>query len=465
METCSVCVETFNKSNRKKVTCPFCQYESCALCTKTFILSDVNAPHCMNCNKAWSRYFLSTVFSIGFLNKEYRNARADMLFQLERSTMPDTQKHLEIYKTIRGLRREYNRNNADINELKRSRRTSFTPEMKRVEIDLRKRIETLTLENEYILFVIDHLGGEFISREKKERRAVSKACGQEGCRGFINENWVCCVCEVPMCRMCHEMKRKDEEHTCDENTIKTVEELNSSAYRPCPKCTTMIFKIDGCRQMFCTNPSCHTAFDWVSGNIITGNIHNPHYYEYMNRTGGGERVAGDIQCGGLIGINDLLRFIRNIVPTTRNMNNDTPGYKIIAFHRHLVEFSDPMGPNAIMVVNEVEPFYRNLKERIQYMLGEIPEETFKTLIHQRDKHMLKKRELAMIATTAVQIMTDIYARITQARTKEDITNLETEVEHASGYINHLFENVSRAFSCVAPRFQWIGIKNHAYFKS
>jgi len=37
--------------------------------------------------------------------------------------------------------------------------------------------------------------------------------------------------------------------------------------------------VHNCSQMFCV--SCHTAFDWRTGNIETGTIHNPHYFQYL----------------------------------------------------------------------------------------------------------------------------------------------------------------------------------------
>jgi hypothetical protein len=42
-----------------------------------------------------------------------------------------------------------------------------------------------------------------------------------------------------------------------------------------------IEKVSGCNQMFCVQ--CHTAFDWATGEIETGVIHNPHYFDMMKR--------------------------------------------------------------------------------------------------------------------------------------------------------------------------------------
>lgn len=50
-----------------------------------------------------------------------------------------------------------------------------------------------------------------------------------------------------------------------------------------------------CDQMFCSQ--CHTAFSWRTGEIETGRIHNPHYFQYLRTLAGGNEIRrepGDI---------------------------------------------------------------------------------------------------------------------------------------------------------------------------
>jgi hypothetical protein len=54
-----------------------------------------------------------------------------------------------------------------------------------------------------------------------------------------------------------------------------------------------IEKISGCNQMWCTIKDCNTAFDWATGKIINGPMHNPHYHEYL-RTLAPQAVNNDM---------------------------------------------------------------------------------------------------------------------------------------------------------------------------
>jgi hypothetical protein len=104
-------------------------------------------------------------------------------------------------------------------------------------------------------------------------------CPISDCMGFVGMDHVCGLCKVEVCKDCMEPKKSD--HTCNTDNILNVRALRKEA-KPCPKCAAMISKIDGCDQMWCTQ--CHTAFSWRTGAEETL-VHNPHFYEWMRRTG------------------------------------------------------------------------------------------------------------------------------------------------------------------------------------
>lgn len=104
-------------------------------------------------------------------------------------------------------------------------------------------------------------------------------CANTDCRGYIKD-WYCSLCKQTTCKMCNNII--EEGHICNDDEIKTVELLRESTeYKNCPKCTTLISKISGCDQMFCVK--CATAFSWKTLKIDNGRIHNPHYFEWITK--------------------------------------------------------------------------------------------------------------------------------------------------------------------------------------
>jgi hypothetical protein len=80
-----------------------------------------------------------------------------------------------------------------------------------------------------------------------------------------------------------ERKRHVDLAQCDENDVKSWALIKETSVA-CPKCGTSIQKVSGCNQMWCTVQNCNTAFDWATGKVINGPIHNPHYHDFL-RTG------------------------------------------------------------------------------------------------------------------------------------------------------------------------------------
>ena len=141
-------------------------------------------------------------------------------------------------------------------------------------------------------------------KKKQAKREFIMPCPDEGCKGFLSTGYKCNICEKFSCSKCLVVMgtSKDENHVCDEDLVATVEEIKKNS-KPCPKGGVSTSKIDGCSQMWCVE--CHATWDWRTGNLVNGVIHNPHYYEILQKTGIDVRNPGDFVCGGLIQIHHL----------------------------------------------------------------------------------------------------------------------------------------------------------------
>jgi hypothetical protein len=263
------------------------------------------------------------------------------------------------------------------------------------------------------------------------RRIVSRnyKCSNEECKGFLTDGkWTCDLCTKETCKKCHETVT-GADHTCDPTTVATVELLMKDS-KNCPKCATTIFKISGCSQMYCT--SCHTAFEWGTLEIVTGVIHNPHYYEWLRKNGGAPRQVGDIPCGGLP---DARLFWR--------MNEHIANAHRLATH---VEWA--VIPN----YRPVEGINLNRDLRINYMIDLMTIKAFKAELQKREKAQEKKREVSTIMNTFLVVASDIFRRVLDApRTVQGDAEFIKELHAIRTFTNEtLIENVSRVYKCVVP---------------
>ena len=151
--------------------------------------------------------------------------------------------------------------------------------------------------------------------EKKEKTKTKfiMPCQHEKCKGFLNENYICGLCDEKCCKKCFEMLGNNEDeiktHECNKEQVETAKLINSTT-KPCPKCGQRIHKVSGCDQMWCIE--CKTSFSWKTGELVNGVIHNPHYFQYLREnTTNGEipRQPGDIPCDN--NMNDILIHIMN----------------------------------------------------------------------------------------------------------------------------------------------------------
>ncbi len=247
---------------------------------------------------------------------------------------------------------------------------------------------------------IDELG----EVKSKKARVFVRACPNNDCRGFLSSHWKCGLCELYTCSKCHVLKgthinKENDDHTCNPDDVLTATLLKKDS-KPCPKCAAQIFKISGCDQMWCT--ICSTAFSWKTGLLITnGIIHNPHYYEWMRRTGVTERNPLEIRCGRELNYT-FLREVRNNINRMFEVNDRSCIYErvsnMVQSVLHVQELARNMHPNAVE---------NNFVERFAYLKNKISLTVFKKNIQRLNKRFDLNREKRDILNTFVQTATDI----------------------------------------------------------
>jgi len=287
--SCDICCDKFNKSSHLKVICPFfeCSFETCKQCVRTYILNTTNEPHCMNCKNLYDKDYLVKNLNKSFMETDYKNHRRKLLVDKEIAKSAELMPL--VSQTI--LKEEKQQ---QIKEVTKQKDEFYQIYLKNAR-ELDKNIDKIKSEIQAITNGTD----------KGERKQFIKACPVDNCKGFLSTQHLCEICKIYCCKDCEEPVgyTRDAPHVCNDDNIKS-RALIKKETKPCPKCGVRIFKIIGCDQMWCTE--CQVTFSWNTGKlIVTTQIHNPHYYEYIKKGGIVPRNPEDTVCGGLINYSQL----------------------------------------------------------------------------------------------------------------------------------------------------------------
>lgn len=282
---CSVCLESFTEGIRKPVKCPHCEVESCMQCAKRTMLMWASDPKCSACNKPWSSDTVDTLFTKLFRRGPLRQQTIQNLLEQERSLFPQTSQRIDAEAAREELKHMQTLLSNTLNTVLSSR-VALTDDlvlkirgMKQRMTDLGRR--TLQEQNEPLA--------------ARQARIATK-CPGAGCLGYLNLASNCALCGIHVCKTCNKNVGTDRKvvHECNADDAASWALIKSEC-KMCPKCSTPVSKVDGCNQMWCT--ACNTAFDWASGRVVNGPIHNPHYAEFLRMGGGLQGFQGaNVEC-------------------------------------------------------------------------------------------------------------------------------------------------------------------------
>jgi len=214
--------------------------------------------------------------------------------------------------------------------------------------------------------------------------------------------------------------------------------------------------LHNCSQMFCT--ICHTAFDWRTGRVETGPLHNPHYYEWMRRNGTLEREANDVPCGREIN-HHIFTTLRTLF--SRHESTDTENApklrqllnQITEYARLVIHYRYASLPRYQYNSDDITQ-----QLRIQYMRNFICEDYFKVALQKEYKKSCKYREICDVIQLLIATMTDIIFRfVDELKKPEWKHNLDhiDEIKKIMEYADECFLKISRTYSSVPLRAKYL----------
>ena len=459
---CGICCETFNKSTRIPITCPRadCGWEACKTCVRTFILGSPTDPSCMKCFHAWDIEFVINELNRSFWIGEYRTHRKEMLLEAEMSKLPDTMVAAKQYKQVMDLEIE--------SDKYRDRIKMYKDAIIQLNNDISWNNRRI-----YRLRRAIREGNDADDTENSSKKKFLMKCSYDDCRGYLSTQYKCEICEKYTCSKCLEpigLSKDNNGHICNEDNVKSAE-LVKKETKPCPNCTSRIYKIDGCDQMFCT--TCHSAFSWKTGNIIKGVIHNPHYYEWqrqISETGEAPRAVGDVPCGGLINHIQYRHLIRDLIPNNVPISlyrdvSYSPEIKMMyefrrelnRIHRMINHATHVCIPGLTQRIDETTD---HKYFRIDYILNIITKEQLQDAVYKQDNIRAKCTALRNIWQVFELCGIEFFENVrhlvynSEDSKKEKINTVKGMIQQIrtfTEYCNKLFANVSVTWGHVVPK--------------
>tara|TARA_B100001287_G_scaffold269676_1_gene267424 strand:- start:560 stop:1777 length:1218 start_codon:yes stop_codon:yes gene_type:complete len=405
----------------------------------------------MNCRIEWNIEFIENSFTKVFVKNTYYPEKTKLLLDRQKSMLPETQPIVEILHNRVDLI-------GDINKMKDKKQDLYD--------EIRNIDNEISLIYRRIANAEDaHAGKRLMKPNESPKKEFIKKCPFNNCNGFLSTAWKCSLCNCNVCPKCHQIKSCGEEesemspHICNEDDIKSVALIKKDS-KPCPKCNSLIFKIDGCNQMWCTN--CHVAFNWVTLQIEVGRVHNPEYFRWMREHGGGMPREEDRICGGdadIVTFYPLHTFLTRIRP---------PNFKQIEFSKWdcqskaIIECFRQMNHLRYYEMPRFEDINSESKKqslRIKFMMKEISEEQWLKQLITLEKINKRKYDYRCLIDMVTQCISDnLGLHMRENRFTEKMFNIQSLNEIIDYYNTHM-DNLAKKYKTRSLLFNRIYISN------
>lgn len=399
-QTCTIC----SSEKSKYIDCQYCQFSACDSCWKQYFNTLATPPKCMGCKAEWQHEYLITLFPKKFMN-ELSKKEAERLWSHQWQLMPQTQQEME-------------------NQLRQEQSLRALVFLDQVDTYLVKSaLPKETVIN--IKSLIDKELREFIVVEndtaktetEKEVKFI-KHCPKENCNGFLSTGYKCGLCQVKVCSKCLEMKEDD--HECTEDNLKSAEMIKKDS-KNCPKCGVGIYKISGCNDMWCVH--CNTRFCWRTLKVMDSSkgVHNPHYFEYIERLRGNNRV------------NNGCRRQQDIIASISNQPIMLKAYRFVLHQHDYYAFSQ-------------ETYDRHFNQsmltyRRQYLSGHLTKEQFIRRAFLLLNLLKKKKCIGELENMLYISVSSIVESVNISTSKKECGKLNAQLDEVRIYYNNELESV------------------------
>ena len=435
---CQICARPFTGHRRRPIECTHddCDEVLCMECFRKCI--EDYGPRCMFCSKEISQSHIRKncprAFCIGPLL--VKNAEIERKYQ-ESLFLRTQQEEVALV-----LSRRKWHNDFEIIEKQKEEPLKILKTLNNLQAEMRRNYPTLS----------------GMKNQKKEKATFVQKCPDEDCRGYLNSSWKCGVCEKYYCSKCHIHKlERGDAHVCDEDMVKTIAHIKKNSKQcPNPECSAMIQHAGGCRQMWC--PLCHTTFDFKTGEIDKGPIHNPEYFRWLRESG--QQIPRNPQdlrpCDQVPDYYDIMRAYRYYLDICETREERTQRAEYLEKVANLVRHKNHV--DRVMLQRARNDYNEELTEmRVKYLMKEASEEDFMTLIKKvvtsREKNSEAGQVYQLYVTATEETLRNMEKVLLDTRPHSVFEAEFTKVEKLREYCDERISELRKLFGC---SFKYVG---------